>query len=204
MLFSRKKKTTNDKIVNKRTNYAGESLEHLDKDGNLPWGWLSANREFCDKIQNEYSYFLNLWIESKNQEPKKRYEGLKSLVLWLNSAKTLCYSMNECFSKWFSDVIASDEDIARWETDLDELQNNFHEIERVWNIRQRELPKLEENIKFYIQQHDGILQTDFVKMFDEVIHHEVKEKLYYMAKAGTIERIKSGRSYALHINKGQE
>lgn len=199
MLFFRKKETTNEKIGNKTTKPTEERKDHLDKDGNLPYGWIYANRGFCDKINGEYSHFLNMWIESKGLEPLKRYSALKSLVLWLQDARKLCHSLNECFAKWFSDTIASDEEIARWETDLDELQNNFLEIERVWKIRERELPKLEENIKFLIQQHDGILQTDFVKLFDEVIHHEVKEKLYYMSKAGTIERIKSGRSYTLHI-----
>ena len=191
MLFFKKKKAANS---------MKENMEHLDKDGNLPYGWVYRHREFCDKFNDEYSYFLNAWFESKSMEPIKRYSALKSLVLWLNDARELCHAMNnECFAKWFSDIIASDEEIARWEADLDELQNNFLEIERVWKIRERELPRLEENIKFMIQQHDGILQSEFVKLFDEVIHHEVKEKLYYMAKDGTIERIKSGRSYALHL-----
>ena len=51
-----------------------------------------------------------------------------------------------------------------------------------------------------IRQHEGILQKDFYKLFDSPYAKEaVSEKLYFMAKEGKIERIKSGNSYILKL-----
>lgn len=172
---------------------------HLTKDGELPLGWYGLNKKFTDTIQNEYSYFLNEWIESRKQEPKRQYEALKSLIFWLNDAKKLCFSKNECFAKWFTDIIADDEYIAKRQAELDELTKNFDSLNRVWNTRQKMLPNLEKTVKEALYQYDGILQPEFVKMFDETIQQDVKDILYRMDKEGVLQRTKQGRSYVLHI-----
>ena len=189
-------------LFNKKTvkkTIQGQNMNHLDKDGRLPWGWIYQNKEFCDKIQSEYTYFLNMWLESKSKEPLRRYEGLKSLVLWLEKARTLCYSKGECFGYWFSSIIENDEQITRRQAELDELTDNFIAIESEWKIRQRELHNLDAKIKNLLKENDGILQSEFVKMFDQSVQHEVKEKLYYMDKEGKLQRTKQGRSYSLHL-----
>ena len=50
-----------------------------------------------------------------------------------------------------------------------------------------------------LKENDGILQSDFVKLFDEKVKEEVKTLLYYWHKDGKIERVKVGRSYSLHL-----
>lgn len=173
--------------------------EHLTKDGELPWGWHTLNKGFTDKMRSEYSYFLNDWIEARKQSPKRQYETLESLVLWLNDAKKLCFSKNECFAKWFTSVIANDEYIAKRQAELDELIKNFDSLNREWNVRQSMLPDLEKNVKEKLMQYDGILQPEFVKMFDEAIQQDVKDVLYRMDKEGVLQRTKQGRSYVLHM-----
>lgn len=114
-----------------------DDLEHLTKDGELPWGWFNANREFTDRMKEEYSYFLNQWIESRGKEPKKQYETLKSLVLWLDDAKKLCYSKNECFAKWFSDCIATDDYIEKRRKEVLNLVKNFDALDKEWKEKHK-------------------------------------------------------------------
>ena len=64
--------------------------EHL-VDGNLPYGWIYANREFTEKVNAEYSYFLQNWLNSRQAEPIKHYGALKSFVIYMNDAKKLCF-----------------------------------------------------------------------------------------------------------------
>lgn len=172
--------------------------EHLTPEGHLPCGWHSINKQFTDKIQSEYSYFLNSLIDSKDKSPKEKYSALKSYVLYMNDAKALCYSKNECFAYWFDGCIASDDYIEQCKAELSELESNLDSLQKDWNTRKNELNGIDDKIKQLISENEGILQSDFVKMFDSTIQNDVKEKLYFMEKDGQIQRTKSGRSYILH------
>lgn len=68
-MFKKKNNTKRDTNKNEKLNSFGEPLNHLI-DGELPWGWISANKEFIDKTQSEYKYFLNEWNDSINKSPK--------------------------------------------------------------------------------------------------------------------------------------
>lgn len=174
-------------------------LEHLTKEGNLPWGWHNANKDFKEQIQNEFSYFLNEWIANRTAEPKKRYETLKSFVLYMNDARNLCHAKSECHAFWFDEIIASPEYIAERTAELKELEANFLEIEAAYKKREKELAGLEERVEETLRQNEGILQADFVKLFDVSVKNEVSELLYCWCQQGKISRAKSGRSYLLHI-----
>ena len=167
----------------------------------IPWGWFNLNKGFIDKIQGEYSYFLNNWLNSRKEAPQKQYGALKSFVLYMEDARKLCYSKGEYFAFWFSSTIASDDYILKRKEELNELEQNFNSIYSEWKTKQKELPHLEEKILKQLKQNEGILQSDFVKMFDSAIHNEVKEKLYFMDKNGQISRTKSGRSYILNTKQ---
>ena len=173
--------------------------EHLTKEGNLPWGWYYINRGFTEQIHKEYSYFLNEWVANRTAEPKRRYETLKSFVLYMNDARNLCYSKGECHAFWFDEIIASPKYIAERTAELKELQDNFAEIEAAYRKREYELAGLEERLEEALRQNEGILQADFVKMFDASVKNDVLNLLYRWDKEGKISRIKSGRSYLLHI-----
>ena len=172
--------------------------EHLTKEGTLPWGWYKENKEFTSKIDSEYSHFLNEWVASRSLSPVKQYGALKSFVLYMIDAQKLCYSKGECFAYWF-DGVASPEYIEERTAELKELEANFEQLQDLYERRQKELKGLERRVAEILKQNDGILQADFVKLFDASVKNEVAELLYQWSKKGKIERTKSGRSYILHM-----
>lgn len=176
-----------------------ENMDKLDKDGNLPWGWIAAHKEFIDERTAEYTYFLNNYCEARSKSPLEKYGALKSLVLYLEDAKKLCYSKGECFAKWYDGIIASPEYIEKRKAELAELESNFHRLQDDWEARQKLLAGLDEKVWNTIKDNDGILQADLVKKFDGCVKNDISDILYHWDKEGKIERIKSGRSYALHL-----
>lgn len=98
-----------------------DDLDHLTKDGDLPWGWHSYAKEFTDKIDGEYSYFLNMWLESRNKSPKEQYSALKSFVLYLEDAAKLCRAKGECFEFWFYNILTSSDYIDKRKKELNDL-----------------------------------------------------------------------------------
>ena len=86
------------------------------------------NNDFIQDIEKQNSYFLNLWLTSKNSSDKlKKYEGLKSFILFLNDTKALCDSKGTNFQSWFSDIIASDEYIEQRELELEQIKITIDE-----------------------------------------------------------------------------
>ena len=179
-------------------NSFGESWDKLTQDGDLPTGWVYRNKDFIESVSSDYSYFFNMWINSREQSPKEQYEALKSFVLHLEYLETLCKSKGECFEFWYYEILSSRDYLEKRRKELNELTTNFKNIEKDYKIRKAELPKLEENIVNKLKENDGILQSDFVKLFPPTVQDDVKSKLYLWAKDGKIEKIKSGRSYSLH------
>lgn len=117
-----------DLFKKKNTNSFGENLDRLTPEGELPWGWTYANKEFVDKIQTEVNYFRNAWIQSKKDGVLKEYASLKSFVLYLNDVKKLCASKGECFTKWFDDIIANQEYINKLTSKLRYIEDNIDEL----------------------------------------------------------------------------
>lgn len=78
-LFKKKKKEPNHDMLN-----------NLDENGELPWGWIYANKDFLNKIENEYSYFLNSWCNALGKSPKELRPALKSFVIYLKDCEKLC------------------------------------------------------------------------------------------------------------------
>ena len=173
-----------------------DDLEHLTKDGELPWGWNYRNKDFTDRINNEYSYFLNNWIASRDKSPREHYAALKSFVMYMNDVKALCQSKGECFAFWFS-ITAPDDYIAERENELKELEANLDKLDAEYHKKARLLETIEIDVANKLIENEGILQSEFVKLFDPLIQNDVKSTLYYMEKNGVIERTKSGRSYIL-------
>lgn len=197
-------KNPTDKNVLKvleRFNKPADDLDHLTPEGDLPWGWLAENKEFIDRVDSEYSYFLHKWIDAKNKSPKELYSALKSFILYLDDLQEVCKQKGECFEHWFDRIIASSDYIEKRKTELTELTENLEELQKNYEHKMAWLPILDDEIIKQLQANDGILQADFIKIFDECVQSEVSSKLYYMAKSGDLERIKSGRSYILHYKK---
>lgn len=63
------KPNTNKSLQNKNE----PDLSHLDKNGELPWGWIYANREFIAKVEDQNRYFTDSYSNAcKSLDVKKR------------------------------------------------------------------------------------------------------------------------------------
>lgn len=178
-----------------------DDLEHLTPEGELPWGWHTANKEFTTQIKGEYSYFLHEWIESIHKSPKENLQALNSFVIYLDDAGKLCESKGECFEFWFYEVLVRKDYIAKRKSELNDLFANIDKLQANFEKKNNLLSDLDDRIIKMLIENANILQSDFVKMFDPLIQNDVREKLYFMEKSGELEREKSGRSYILHYNK---
>ena len=103
-----------------------DDLEHLTKEGDLPWGWHTHTKEFTDKIKNEFTFFLNNWIEARKKSPKEHYAALKSFVMYLEDLERLCKSKGECFEFWFYEILASADYIDKRKKELKHLEEVIH------------------------------------------------------------------------------
>ncbi len=102
-------------------NYEGERFDQLTKEGELPWGWVAHNKSFTNKIESEYSYFLNMWLESRKKSPIEEYSALKSFVTYLHDVEKLCKAKGECFEFWFYNILVTKDYIAKRQKELDAL-----------------------------------------------------------------------------------
>lgn len=103
MFFGKKKKTTKEIIAAKRTNFAGESMDHLDKDGNLPFGWVVHNEKYVDMIERDMQPFRQAIANAKTDTEK--YGALKSFILYLQDGKVHYREYGECVGKYFEEYI---------------------------------------------------------------------------------------------------
>lgn len=182
-----------------------DDLEHLTPDGDLPWGWHTANKEFTEKIQSEYSYFLESWLASAKAGIVKEYAALKSLVTYMEDVKRLCDSKGECFAKWASDVIADQTALENKKKRLQQIEENIDALlaaeKRKSHIEANILPTLRADLLAAIKIEPGILQSEVYALFDSDLKEYIQQELYSMEKDGVIERQKSGRSYALFLKQ---
>lgn len=198
-LFKKKKKTPKKGSYSLRIDF-GEpddstvDMNHLDKDGELPWGWVTHNKAFTEKINKEYLYFWKMWLDSRDKEPKKQYEALKSFVLYLEDVEKLCKAKGECFEFWFYEILAKRDFFETRKEELNYLTVNLDKSQEVYE----KTPQIKPTIELLIKENDGILQSELKKMFDDVYQEAVSNALYELYKEGKIEKIKSGRSYTLH------
>jgi hypothetical protein len=186
-----------------------KKLEHLTRKGELPQGWYLHTKEFTDKVKTEYSYFLNWYIESRNKSPREKYSALKSLLLYLEDVERFCKSKDECFEFWFYEILISRDYIPKLNAELKHLVTNMDSLEKEYELKawkekekQRNIIDMKSDVILLLKENDGILQSDFWKLFDdEICRAAASDIVYSLIKEGKIERIKSGRSYILHYKK---
>ena len=183
-----------------------EPLDRLTAEGELPWGWVTHNKTFVDKIQNEYSHFLNGWLASRTQEPLRYFEALKSFVLYLEDVEHLCESKGECFVFWFNEILTSKGYLDERRKELQHLQSNFRQIEEDYKRkklededRARKVIEMRDDVIQQLKSNDGILQSDFWKLYNEADRGAVQDIVYSLIQQGKVEREKSGRSFILHF-----
>ena len=112
--------------TNTGTNSSGERYDRLTPDGELPWGWATRNKEFCDRINKEFSYFMNAWLEARDKTPIEYYSALKSFVVYLEDIEKLCKSKGECFEFWFHEILTTTGYTEKRKKELEELNANLN------------------------------------------------------------------------------
>ena len=204
-LFKFGKKNTN-KILNTKTNSVGEPLDKLTKEGELPWGWVSYNKSFVEQIQKEFLYFLNNCKDSDGKHPKEIYSAKKSLVLYLEDVKKLCDQKGECFTYWFDNILVSKDYLEKNKKELKSIEDNFDvlcsEYERKKfeeEYKKHRIGEIQEDVVQLLKENDGILQSEFWKLFDSKDKEAVADIVFSLVKSGKLEKVKSGRSFTLHL-----
>lgn len=173
-------------------------LKHLTPNGELPWGWHTHTKDFTEKINREFSYYLNAWVETRNKSPEEQCLALRSFIQYLEETEKLCKSKGECFEFWFYQILISKGYIAQRKKELNDLAENPDKSQADFSRRNNLLIGLDDRIKKTLKENPGIFQSDFIKMFDPLVQDDVREKLYFMEKSKKLQRTKSGRSYILH------
>lgn len=206
MLGFLKKKKATPQAADVHVNSFGDPLDKL-VDGELPWGWVTHYKDFIDKYTEEYNYFLYAWFDARKGSPKEERPALKSLLLYMDDVQKLCDQKGECFGFWCSDYLIGgqkktcEDRLADLESNMEARLQEYEEKQKMQERRAEleayEATLTDEMMLDAIRQHEGMLQKDLCKLFP--YPQAISSKLYYMAKEGKIERIKSGNSYILKI-----
>ena len=185
------------------TNSIGEPLDRLTADGELPFGWVYRYKDFTDKISSEYLFFSKEYYESLRKEPIKKYAALKSLLLYIDDAKKLCAANGECFTFWFCETWAKDEEVQKMRSELKYIEEHIDELEADYKKRQYVenilIPDLKKKAYALVKESPGILQTDAYKQFAPEVEIYVRDVFRALEKEGKIKREKHGRTYKLTI-----
>lgn len=111
-------------LFRKQKKAVSPTVERLEN-GELPWGWVTRNKAFCEKMQAEYSHFLNAWVDSRKKSPAEQYAALKSFVTYMEDAERLCNSKGECFAFWFREILTGKGYVEKRKKDLEKLEKTL-------------------------------------------------------------------------------
>lgn len=186
-------------------------LTKLDKDGDLPWGWHTANKEFTEKIEAQYQLLDDDWRKALHHNVYMEREALIQLIQFMESIKDFCDSKDECFSFWASILVANPEILDGRKMRLDYIERNAEKIEaeiaeREEERRKKELeetltPIVKEKIKLLLTDSPGFLQKDIYDMFTDDDEASVSSlALYQLRRDGLIVREKAGRTFKLYLS----
>ena len=182
-------------------NVFGESIDHLDEDGELPFGWIAHNQRIISQIDSEVSTFRKAVCDAN--EVRSEYAALKSYFRFLEDGQKHYSKVGDCAGKYFEEYIVDSQEsqdnskrLVYIEEHMDELleKEKFDKA-----FRKNVLPHLREDLLKIIEGNPGILQADVYKMFEPEAKDYLSSELYFMAKENLIHREKQGRSYALSI-----
>ena len=191
-LFGRKKKTNEPPKPN-NTNSFGEPLDRLTPEGELPWGWIHANKRFTDPIESEYRRLSDAVYEAKKQGAKAHYAALRSLVMYMEDVQKLCESKGECFAEWATIMVANPVALAHEKEKLEYYNQNIGELLK----KEQQMKTLQVDVLKIISENPGILQADIFKLFPSDMKPFVKNEIHQLWENKKIERVKEGRTYSL-------
>ena len=106
-------------LFNKKKSVKEESGEKLI-DGELPWGWIIKNEAFTKPIMEAQKKYIAVWVNAPLGSPEKK-KALSAYLDFLQNTKIKCETKGECYSKWFSDIIADQKQITKLQRELSSL-----------------------------------------------------------------------------------
>ena len=193
---------------NTHTNSVGEDLDHLTPEGELPWGWLSRNTPIC-KLYEDQMVAIAKSLDSLKTDAK--IIQLKKLIAIYYEYKEFCYSKNECYIKYFSDMwehchnsrCKDFEYITPFMAELKNLEDNYEELvlkdQRTDFIEKNILPTLRHDLMAAIKEEPGILQVTLFKRFDADLKPFIHTELYKLETEGLLIKEKEGRLNKLFL-----
>ena len=178
-----------------------DATDEIDKDdADLPFGWVAHNKEFIEPIEKEFSYFMNNWIDARNKSPKELYSALKSFVRYMEDVKKLCSSKGETFKCWCNTILIKDEYFNIRKEELEDLSTKWVEMQKEYELKQKLLSTLPSDLMDFLNDNNGILQSDVYKHFNPIAKLEIQSLLYEWGETGKIKKEKSGRSYKITVS----
>ena len=184
-----------------------DDLTKLDKDGDLPWGWHTANKQFTETTEAQYRRLDDAWRKAAKSNVYKEREALIPLIQYMESVKSFCDSKNECFSLWASFTVADPRLIAQRKERLADINENAEKIEaerkeaqRIKKLEEKLTPIVKEKIKIILAGSPGFLQKDIYDMFTGDELYVTSLALYQLRSDGLIVREKSGRTFRLYLS----
>lgn len=174
-------------------NTFGDDLSHLDKDGELPFGWVYHYSQFVEQQEKKIDKKWEAVYAATSTQAK--LNAFRNYFATVTKVGEECRNTGECHYKWFCENIIGSEWYNNHLKKYEQFKIDAPELIK----REKLLANLESAVMAKLQENNGILQSDFVKMFDPAIKSEVSTFLYDADKAGKIKRTKSGRSYIIEI-----
>lgn len=196
--FKKRKKrkvAVKKKSVNNRSN-------RLEQDSELPFGWVVHNKNYVDMIDADVQPFREKIIEAKTVKEKR--DALKSYMIFLEDGKKHYKKINPNVGRYFEEYICDSAESVGYIEELSHIEENFEQLierEKWMEKRQQEINTLKIEVLERLKGQDGVFQTSFIKTFDEPVQKDVSFVLRLLDRESKVERIKSGRSYILHIKK---
>lgn len=190
-------------ILNENNMFA-EDLEHLDENGELPFGWF-VNSPDIEEKDRELGNLINRYVYLRDNKGAvdDKIASIKAVISYLEAYRNYCYNKNECYIKYFSDQYEHCHNskcddfplIANYQGFLKELLDNYDNLK----LQESLVKTLPDNLLKYLKEHNNIMQKDVYKAFDKVIKGDIQSLLYQWAKSGIIKREKEGNSYRITI-----
>jgi hypothetical protein len=170
-------------------------LEHLVENGELPVGWLYANRSLIEPMKFTHTYLMEKYAEERNKGVLVRFASFRSYVSYLEDLKKSCEDKGECFAKWFDDLVCNPTMMEKYKTDLKTMEDDIEDLLK----KEKVIKQLKIDLLEIIKTEPGVVQSELYKRFDEELKADISNELYWFSRNGVIEREKSGRSYKLYI-----
>ena len=181
-------------IFKKRKTDTPVIKEKLTPEGDLPWGWVTRNKDFTEKTTAEYICVTNGYhYAQQTKEPSLCLQSLTVVVDYLTELEKYCTSMSECHEYWFYNILAYHDIVKEYKEELVALQSNYETLMDHFTFKVSTKPKIENLLKEY----GNLLQVDLLKRFDKEYKNDVYQIIYELQNEGKIEKETKGNRCVL-------